>query len=316
MGCIHSLCFNNNLKLYKNITIATTVCCFVLAIILTSIILLGMNVNKKIDQSEVAIFINNYTANIRGPFEQGTYTTYPGDTIVIFQRVYQQQDYTSISCLTKDQLSIQLSISYQFQYDIQNIIPVIIQKFNTESFYLDFVSNVFWESYTDVCSNYNAEDYYTNRSLIEATIYDNFLGAVNNLSLGMDIKALQLTHVDFPCQFSDIITNKQITTQNIITNTNARQGLLTQAQTNLLTAMQQARINLITANNTAAVNIFNADTNYAVVYNKWDQYGIGLKFVLDTFNGNLTSFFNYLEYNILQNSVNPIINFGDFVSSV
>lgn len=284
----------------------------VFGIIILGCILLALCVNIKIKQSDVGVFINHYTSTIRGPFDQGTYNILPGDEVLRFSRIYQQKNY-HIDTLTKDGIVVNLNITFQQMYNISEIIPTILKKFDNEEFYLDVLSNVLWPSIMFVACKFNAEDFYNNRSYIETEMYNNYVSYISKISFGVDIKSLQLVHIGFPINYTDVLTQKQIQTQNKITNLNMRQGLLTKANTDLMIAKQQAQTILINANNTANINIANANTKYQIVLDNMEQTGNGLKIILNSFDNNFTSFFNYLEYTILSNSNNPIINFKDFI---
>jgi regulator of protease activity HflC (stomatin/prohibitin superfamily) len=283
-------------------------------LLVLSITLLAICVNIKVDQSQVGVTINFFTSEISDPKEQGTYTILPGDTMVRFPRIYQQQNYY-IAALTNDGIIVGLNISYQQMYNVSEIVPVILKQYDNETFYLNVLSNVLWPAIMFEAAKYVTDDFYNNRSIIENAMYQSYVSYIANTSMGIDIKSLQLVHIDFPEEYNNILSQKQIQTQNITTNLNMREGLLVQADTDLKVANQQAEIISINANNTANVNIATADTNYQIALTKWDQISKGLETVLNSFNNNYTQFFNYLEYSILGNSNSPIINFNDFIAS-
>lgn len=280
------------------------------------IVLLAQCINKKIEQSDVGFVFNTYTGKFSGPYGQGTINLSPQEELKTFTSIYQQKNEAGVTCLTQDKLQLSLDVSYQYAYNPEYIVSMLIKGFSSETNYMDLVNDAFWKNYTMVCANYTAENFYAFRSQIEKSIYNEFVFSLTDMDIGLDVKALQLTHVNFPREFSNIITAKQTATQEITTYTYARQGQLTNAQTELLKAQQQAQIILINAANTAANNRYSADINYNVVVEQYNQKGLGYGAILNQFGGNITLFLDYLEMDIIRNSNNEIISVGDAMMEV
>ncbi len=310
---IYNFCFDDKNKANRKCTCCWVLSCLFGAGVILMIVLLVMCVNKKIDQSEVGVFKNYYTSSLRGPYEQGTYVMVPGETLTTFPRVYQQRSHDKVVCLTKDTLPIKVDVAMQYQYDVNLIIPQLLQQFDNEDNFMELFDNTFYKAYLISCSKYTAEQFNNIRSQIEADIYTEMSNQLHKTKIGVDVQSLQLVHTYFPNEFIDIITSKQATIQSITTNLNSRSGQLTEINTSILQAKQQANINLINANNIANINTVNADIKYNITLNKWQQQGIAFLDMLQAVNNNKSTFLYNLQFSIIKNATRPVINLENYM---
>src|SRR3990167_1291281 len=81
------------------------------------IVLPAITVNKRVEQNEVGIFVNSFTTDVVGPYEQGSYTINVGDSIILFTRIVQDSGLEDIICLSNDKITIDLNVFIQFQYN-------------------------------------------------------------------------------------------------------------------------------------------------------------------------------------------------------
>lgn len=312
----YELCFDDdeqNIR-YRKYAKRILILSLIISIIIFGIVMLSLYVNHKIAQSEIGIINDSYSGKLLGPYQQGSYTLKPGQQLIKLSKVYTSRTY-NVNCLSKDQLSINLSISMQYLYSSDYILSFMFKKFSNEGEYLSLFEDIFWRSYILVCAHYDAEEYYTSRSIIEHDMYNILINSSNTIGIGMDIKSLQLNNIAFPTKFSTAITQKQLSNQNITSNTNARTGALTTAQTKLLQAEQTALTIAINANSTANIIIRNAKSLYDNNIQKWNSIGIGLSSVLSSLNNNVTALLKYLQYQTIQKSNKPVINIKQFLES-
>lgn len=218
------------------------------------IILPAMTVNKTVKQSEYGIGYNTYTCKFTEIYDQGKHTLAVGEHLKKIKRTV--NDYSStLQCITSDKILIDIDWSMQYTYEQQYIIPKIFKEHNNKDQYNKFIMSLAISSIKSSCVEFTAEDYYINRSSIDARIYENFETDINTPEYGVYIENFQLVNIKFPTRFSDVINVKQNTDQSRLTALNNRNSVLTNANTNLLQAQTRARTILNNANNTAMINL-------------------------------------------------------------
>ena len=287
-----------------------TICVVGGGALLLLIILPAITVNQKVAQDEYAVFVNRYTTEVSGIHSQGAYTLAVGDAIIRFPRTFQHLDFPLIQCMSYDQLVLDLTVSLQFQYHQEAIIPIIMMQFGDEENYQNFFRYKIMSSIIDTCGNYTAEDYYTVRAQIEGTMFQRVVGFIEDSDLGLEVIFLQLKNIDFPDQFAKAITTKQLVQQDAVTQTNSRTSQLIKAGTGLLESQKKAQITVINANNTARINVDRALTERNVIVEQWRQRGIAYNSVKTNLHLNDSQFINYLEFEIVRNGQHPVVNLG------
>jgi regulator of protease activity HflC (stomatin/prohibitin superfamily) len=264
----------------------------------------GEGFNKKVYQNEYAVVQNKYTTNIKGPMDQGTYNNLSiGDTMFKYTSTMQFMDFDGINlkyieCITNDGLHLNLELIIQYQYQRNQIIPIIWYQFNNAKSYTDFLIKTIYGIIYEDCAFFQANDYYSKRNLIENRMYDTIFEQFNIPDSGIMVFNVQLKDIIFPQAFIDVISSKQHLVQEIQTQYNNRTSQLINANTTLIQAQQQAQINVINAQNEANLVLLNANTTASNIEYKYEQmaeymYNIKTKF---RFNSSELIDYIYAQY--------------------
>ncbi len=279
----------------------------VFAGLLLMAVLLGLCVNVKVGQNSYMITYNSFTTDISSVREQGTYTILPGDNKVTLTRTLQTVNNGDITCLSNDRLVLVLTVSVQFQYIKDEIIPIIFYQFSNENNFQTYLVNLVTSSIISTCGLYTAEQYYDNRGAIETSLFNQLVLAVNSSTSVVDIQFLQLKNIAFPDGFANIITQKQLVQQQEVTELNARTSQLINANTTLLTSQQSAEILLINANNQAEIILNQAQATKDVILTFWQQRSLAYQSIMRGMNLNASDFLQYLRSTIIQTSQVPVV---------
>ncbi len=286
-----------------------------ISLTLLTIVLLAVTVNKRVEQDEFGVIYNDFTKQFGKIYDQGVYAYGVGDKFIKFKRTLKDVDIDQINCITKDKIVIGLTISAQYQYNRDDLIPVVLQNFNNGDGYESFLSNIVRNIILRQCGLYDAESYYTDRGNIYNNMYDSLLNEINNntnigsnYNLGATIEFFQLKNIDFPDTFAQAITSKQLVMQNKITKLNDRTTQLILANTTLLQNQRQADIILINSNTQANINMNQAQTSYDVIVNQWNLRSNTYKSIIDNLKLNQSQFIEYLKSEAIRNSIAPVIS--------
>jgi len=281
--------------------------------IIAMLTLLGLAVNHKIDQGNIGIVQNSITTDFGKRYDQGVWTLNIGDTLIIVPLTLQDADINTIICLTSDKIRITLSVSFQYQYTIPNIISIVLMMFNNTDTHERMIQTIILSTIYKQCGQYTAEDYYTNRGTIYNNMYTSMTREINNstvynIPFGASIEYFQLINIAFPTDFSTAITTKQLVIQNQTTAMNNRASQLINANTTLLQNQRTAEIMLINANNIATININQAQTTRNAILYMWSQRLATYTSVMNSLQLNQSQFVQYLNAEVLKNANSPVIS--------
>jgi regulator of protease activity HflC (stomatin/prohibitin superfamily) len=279
-----------------------------------TIVLLAISI-KKIDPQQIGYTENQITMSIKGPFDQGLHPFLPGDSLVVFDRIFQQL-LLEVDCMTLDKMKLTISVSLQYQYNQEKIIPVIWYQFGDEDHYVDFLRKNITTSLITSCAKYTAIQYYDLRGQVEKTMEVDLIYNLNGNSsmFGSDIKALQLKNIEFPPELNAIIVRRQLIDQEQNTQINNRTTQLILANTTLLSAQQQAISIQIYANNTAKITMQQAETNANVIRYQWSQLVDALLYSKNASSWNNTQAIMNANLNTLPKFPSWIINAQAFMT--
>lgn len=312
MGCIDYLseCFYgpNSQRNQKKVFMYMIVTLIIFSVII-GFVLLGISVNKKVENNEYGIvYYSSTTMEFGDTYEQGIYSIPPGSELKIFIRTLQDVDLEPIVCYSSDKIVIILTVSVQYQLVKDNIIDIILKKYGGNDNFKNILRSIVQNIIINRCGQYNAEDYYIKRAIIDQDMHQNLLNDINNNSIGATIEFFQLINIEFPEDFSDIINRKQVVIQNETTILNQRVSLLIAANTTLFQAQKIANITIETALNTAQINLKQAQVQSDVITTQW--YNRALTYFEIKSKLNLTDklFIQYLKSEILRTSNTPLIN--------
>jgi regulator of protease activity HflC (stomatin/prohibitin superfamily) len=272
----------------------------VVAVIL-AITLMALTVDKVVEQNEYAVGYNTYTMEFTKVYEQGKHTIAVGEDWIILQRTLREFK-DEIQCLSKDKVLLDISVSIQYQYVEDDLINIIMRDYGGEKNYKKMIHNRAISSIMESCLLFNAEQYYIERSSIDAAMYNTLYNKINEKDIGTTIEFLQLTNIAFPDDFNTVIEEKQNIEQTSLTALNDRASIITQANTEYLEALREADVNIINANKTANIIINKAETEATSQEKLWSDRAFGYTHALSLLNFNSTDIIKYIEYDNVRGS--------------
>ncbi len=221
--------------------------------------------------------------------------------------------WTGLQCLTADKVEATLTVALQYQYPKEIIVPIIMKRFDTEKQYLQFARDNMESVIIRTCALLPSEEFYSNRSDIEASLDAHVVESITDSGIGLIVQLLQLTNIDFPSSFADVIKQKQIVQQQEIQQLNNRATAITAATTLLLTAQQQAAQKIINADLIANITLRQAIVQEQVIQMYWIETGTALAEVKSSLNLSDNGIVQYLAYQTVGTSTNPVINMQEMM---
>ena len=269
--------------------------------VVTFITILAMYSNYSVEQSEYAIGYDTYNMKFTKIYDQGRYFVKVGEKMIKIKRTLQEYS-KDINCLTADKILVDITVTLQYQYEKDSLIPIILKKFSSIDNYNEFLFDRITSSIMDSCLAYDAEQYYTDRSLVDSHMYKQLVIDINDKDIGSTIEFLQLVNIKFPTEITDAITQKQNIDQEALTTLNDRNTQLTNSNTDLLETVRKANILIINANNTANIIINQAKTTAQTQTTLWNERSYGYSYAGKILGLNSTQIIEYIESDIIQKS--------------
>lgn len=275
--------------------------------IVTMITLLSMYVSYPVAQSEYAVGYDNYNMKFTKIYEQGKYPIRVGEEMIIIERTLQDFN-RDLTCMTKDKILIGLSVGLQYQYQREDLIDKILKEFSSVDNFKTFLFDRITSSIINSCLAFDAEEYYTERSIIDRYMYNRLITDVNNYDLGASIGFFQLINIQFPVEISNAITQKQNIEQEALTSTNERASKLTEANTKKLEMERQADIQIINAYATSNITLNQAKTNFQIQQVLWENRAFAYSHAKDVLGLNSTQLVEYIQSDLISKSDNLLTN--------
>lgn len=229
----------------KNIMIG----CIIFGVIFFPTMIFGST--SKVDTTEVA-FKRNWVSgkvDFSRTYDTGFYWKGFFNTFIRFDTTLQtveMKEGTILSSRTKDGLAISLDVSFQYR----------IQSHKAQDIYMDYLTQyeetyirVARDTIRDVCSLFNAIDFFNNRTHIGDIMYQQV-----NASLDIvfaDVAQLQLRNIDLPDSFEQALENVEIARQEYEVALREQEAAIVRAETKVLEAAAAAEVMVIEATATA-----------------------------------------------------------------
>lgn len=161
-----------------------------------------------------------------------------------------EETVTTSSLLARTEDGLQVTLDISFQYRLTETIDAIIQLYsdfqdNYRPAYVRIARNVL----RDVASEFQAFQYFYNRSVVGAKMRDVLNSALANHSA--TVQAFQLLNVELPERFADAIEATEVARQAIENAKYQQDVAKTEANTRVEEAKRQAEIILLEASATA-----------------------------------------------------------------
>lgn len=275
--------------------------------IITMISLLALYISYPVEQSEYAVGYDTYNMKFTKIYEQGKYPIKVGEEMIIIQRTLQDFN-KDLTCMTKDKILINLNIGLQYQYHRDDLIEKILKEFSSIKNFNGFLFDRITSSIINSCLAYEAEEYYTKRSVIDRHMYNGLIADINNYNLGASVEFFQLINIQFPKPISDAIAEKQNIDQEALTAQNERASKLTEANTALYEMQRQANIQIINAYASANITQNQAQSNSQIQQVLWENRAYTYSHANDVLGLNSTQLIDYIQADLISKSDNLLTN--------
>lgn len=295
----------------KGIVISTII--GVISIIIIASITSGL---RRVNYDEVGISYDKLSKKINYDkiLTQGRYLVTPTSTIFIYKRTLQTIDLTgneSVTCISKEGLTMVLSVQTQYQIDVDRLFD-IFSNYGPEENYSDFLKSMTQSAIRDICADYSAMAFFTDRANISQSIAS-YLTYVYNFTNSYSFNILtQLVLVTHPSDYEQATQDLSALLQQYFQALNQRTELLISAQTSLSSSIITANIAIVNANASSDAIIQNAQSQYDSEYAKWYSRTNSLMSIKNKIPGitNIQLFNEYLKYYAIKENINmPIVQF-------
>lgn len=222
--------------------------------------------------------------------------------MIPFTRTLQNLNLGRTDCLTRDEVLVDLTVALQYQYDVKQLIPFILQKFGSEKKYIEFLTGTARSIILNTCLEYTALEYYEIRSVIDAEMFSNLMKNINAKHLGCTIEYFQLVDIQYPPDYITILHDKQNVKQDLITAENHRSTEEIEAKTTQLEAGRTASINLINAHNVYNMTLYDAQTQKEAIILQWKSRAIAFENIIADLSLSYPAFIEYLKSDVVRTS--------------
>jgi regulator of protease activity HflC (stomatin/prohibitin superfamily) len=275
--------------------------------IITMISILALYISYPVEQSEYAVGYDTYNMEFTKIYEQGKYPIRVGEEMIIIQRTLQDFN-KDLTCMTKDKILINLSIGLQYQYHKDDLIYKILKEFSSIDNFNGFLFDRMTSSIINSCLAYEAEEYYTERSVIDRHIYNGLVAHINDYNLGATVGFFQLINIQFPVEISNAIAEKQNIDQEALTAQNERASKLTEANTALYEMQRLANIQIINAYASANITQNQAQSNSQIQQVLWENRAYTYSHANHVLGLNSTQLIDYIQSDLISKSDNLLTN--------
>lgn len=189
------------------------------------------------------------STDVRG---EGLHTGPPGYEFVVFPAVYRSISYTSIECLNRDGVEIDMRVSFQYRPARANLYPIALQ-FRNASMYGQVIEAQGRAVVYSVCGQFRTEQFQTERSTVEDAVRIGLQDAMKQFF--SEVATVQIGDISRPDTFEQAVRRKETARENVEVARNERERRIIQANTTLLENITQAGIILDRARTDASILI-------------------------------------------------------------
>lgn len=214
--------------------------------IITGIVLLAISI-KNVDFGDAAVTYHTISKDLGTEIlSEGRHAILPGEELKTFTiSVITRADDNS-KCISKDGLMIDLKINTQFRI-LPDKIRNILLEFGGQNDLIKIIDRIISATTMDVCSLFNGNQFFSNRSLIDQTMSRNVTGSLKSASIYIEPLFFQLKNIDLPTSFLQANRDARIAFEDAEVARKEEAGKLVQARTLFLKAEQDASIVLLNA---------------------------------------------------------------------
>jgi regulator of protease activity HflC (stomatin/prohibitin superfamily) len=237
---------------------------FCFLIILPIAILVPLSL-RKLDSTEYGLEYAIHAKRLDDEAKTGSlFSGPPGFQFIKFPSTQVQKDLYG-TCVSKDGLPVEFSVSFQYLIPQDNMYDVVTRYRDFDK-WANVVEAAGESSVHHSCSEFNISSFQNQRGVIQTTMEDNLRLKLegdpddeNDVGVFAQAISLQLRNIGLPFEYNEAIAEKQSAEEDIALAQNQRRQETTKAQTEFLQANEQARKILDTANNEAEVILTEAN---------------------------------------------------------
>jgi regulator of protease activity HflC (stomatin/prohibitin superfamily) len=257
----------------------------------------------KVEQDEYVVIGNSFTMQFHKEIlSQGIYFLGPATYLIKFKRTLQSIELGELECLTQDEVMLYIHVSTQFQYEKDSLIPVILNQFDTDLKYKEFLRAAMRSSIIGTCLQFTALEYYEERAKVDAQMNYDLKTNINGQNMGSSIEYFQLVDIIYPQEYTAILHQKQNVKQDLITAENNRATEVINAHTAQMEAQRTANINLVNAKNYYDITIYNANAQKKAVDSQWDNREKTYLTVMTNLGYTQEQLISYLKADVVRTS--------------
>eukprot|EP00568_Trieres_chinensis_P006591 CAMPEP_0183290716 /NCGR_PEP_ID=MMETSP0160_2-20130417/340_1 /TAXON_ID=2839 ORGANISM="Odontella Sinensis, Strain Grunow 1884" /NCGR_SAMPLE_ID=MMETSP0160_2 /ASSEMBLY_ACC=CAM_ASM_000250 /LENGTH=310 /DNA_ID=CAMNT_0025451369 /DNA_START=65 /DNA_END=994 /DNA_ORIENTATION=+ len=242
-------------------------CGFALVLLVVAGTLIGVSL-KKVKSTELGLKYNVHSKKLADAAKTGgLHTGPPGFRFIKFPSTFITADLPEASCVSKEGIKVQYSVTFQYQMPEEWIVPAVVKYRDFEK-WAKVVEAAGVSSVHQSCSEFLISNFQNKRGIIQETMEENLrlklegpegsAGGDGGGGVYARAVSLQLRNVDLPEEYQEAVAEKLSAQEDIALARNERTQETTKAETELLKAKEEARKIMNKAANDANVTLTEA----------------------------------------------------------
>jgi hypothetical protein len=220
----------------------------------------------RVPDSERAVVWNDVTQEFVGVRSPGLHALSPGVRAAHFSRRVISKLPPTITCLTSDGVSADITLEVQYAYHGQDTDMIsLFREVGTDSDVWQWLHSIAVHETLVACGNLTSNDIHTDRGRSELAINNNIKAGLNAVDFGVIGENAPISNFQLPQDLLDEMNAKDSATENVALAMSERDPALIDADTALQTAQYQKENILITARQNADLVIFTAQQKQETV---------------------------------------------------
>lgn len=274
---------------------------FLLLIVFITLLALSL---QKVNEGEQAIRYDEISNTLYDQIlEPKIHALNPDSRLIRYPTKYEDSNIEMI-CRTHDGAEIQLSITFQFNYDSSKLIDsfLTIGEKEDNDRYMNYYARA---AIYETCSHHDAVNFTEARGLIEFDMSNSVSAVMNKTNTHMG--QFQLRNFIYPEAFQVAVNSKQQTRQRIEVVRRERNATITAAETELIQSQQRVEIQINDANAEAERLLREADSAVQTILAQWNQTILATDAEINNLDLTFEEYIDYLNKLIIGSAHRGII---------
>lgn len=128
-----------------------------------------------------------------------------GEKWLFFKRNLQDLPLRDMKCLSSDKIELDLHVKVQIVLKKNDLKRVVLYQYKSGEDHIDFLVHVSRSTISKACLNYTAEQYYSDRSGVDAAMFSALQTDINGNDFGATVEFFQLESIWLPNDLVDVI---------------------------------------------------------------------------------------------------------------